>query len=59
MSFISDAQSYVPVKLCKIALSIHLFKLVGKLAPDCVTLKEEFDLGCVRIRLERSQCDFA
>ena len=28
MLFISDAQSYVPVELCKVAGSIHLFKLV-------------------------------
>ena len=30
MLIILDAQSYVPVKLCKVAESIHLFKLVGK-----------------------------
>ena len=28
MLFISDAQSYVPVRLCKVAGSIHLFKLI-------------------------------
>ena len=42
MLFISDAQSYVPVKLCKVAGSIHLFKLVGKLMPECVL---EHNLG--------------
>ena len=39
MLFISDAQSYVLIKLCKVAGSTHLFKLVGKLEPGCVTLK--------------------
>ena len=34
MLFVSDAQSYVPVKLCRVAGSTHLFKLVGKLMPE-------------------------
>ena len=38
MLFISDAQSFVLVKLCKIAGSIHLFKLMGKLTPGSITL---------------------
>ena len=42
MLFISDAQSYVPVKLCKVAGSIHLFKSVGKLTPHCVILKRNW-----------------
>ena len=39
MLFISDAQCYVPVKLCRVAGSICLFKLVGNLTPEHVTLK--------------------
>ena len=31
MLFISDVQSYVPIKLCKTADSIHLFKIKGAL----------------------------
>ena len=31
--FISDVQNYVPIKLCKIAGSIHLFKIRGTLKP--------------------------
>ena len=31
MLFISDVQYYVPVKLCKTAGSIHLFKITGKI----------------------------
>ena len=33
MLFISDAQNYVPIKLCKTAGSIHLFKIKGALNP--------------------------
>ena len=31
MIFISDVQNYVPIKLCKAAGSIHLFKIIGML----------------------------
>ena len=34
MLFISDIQNYVPIKLCKTAGSIHLFKIKGTLKPD-------------------------
>ena len=36
MLFISDAQYYVPVKLCRTAESIHLFKIKGILTPEHV-----------------------
>ena len=39
MLFISDAQYYVPIKLCRVVGIIHLFKLLGNLTPDHVTLK--------------------
>ena len=41
MPFISDAQYYVPVKLCRTSGSIHLFKITGKLIPDHVKLKRD------------------
>ena len=47
MIFISDVQYYVPIKLCKTAGSIHLFKIIAKLY-----------LGHSRNRLEGSQCNF-
>ena len=31
MIFISDVQNYVPIKLCKTAGSIHLYKFKGTL----------------------------
>ena len=39
MLFISVAQYYVPVKLCRTAGNIHLFKITGKLTPENVKLK--------------------
>ena len=39
MLFISDAQYYVPVKLCRMAGSIHLFKITGTLTPENVKLR--------------------
>ena len=39
MLFISDVQHYVPVKLCKTAGSIHLFKIADMLRPENVKLR--------------------
>ena len=36
--FILDIQYYVPIKLCKTAGSIHLFKITGMLKPENVKL---------------------
>ena len=42
MLFISDVQYYVPVKLCKTAGSIHLFKNTGKITMDKVKLNKYY-----------------
>ena len=42
MIFISDAQYYVPVKLCKTAGSIHLFKITGMLKPENIKLNQNY-----------------
>ena len=42
MLFISDIQYYVPVKLCKTAGSIHLFKITGKIMMDKVKLNKYY-----------------
>ena len=34
MLFILDAKYYVPIKLCRTAGSIHLFKITGTLTPE-------------------------
>ena len=41
MLFISDVH-YVPVKLCKTAGSIHLFKITGKITMDKVKLNKHY-----------------
>ena len=40
--FISNAHSYVPIKLCKVARSIHLFQIKGRLNPENVKLKKHW-----------------
>ena len=40
--FISNAHSYVPVKLCIMAGSIHLFWIKGRLTPENVKLKKNW-----------------
>ena len=42
MLFISDIQYYVPVKLCKTAGSIHLFKITGILMPYRVKINKHY-----------------
>ena len=61
MLFISDAQYYVPVKLCRAAGSIHLFKITRKLVPEHVILKRnilrdviEIDWKEVNVTLNRN-----
>ena len=38
--FISNTHSYVPIKLCKVAGSIHLFRIKARLSPENVILKK-------------------
>ena len=38
--FVSSTHSYVPIKLCRVAESIHLFKIRGRLNPDYVRLNK-------------------
>ena len=40
--FISDVQYYIPVKLCRTAGSIHLFKVTGRLTIDKVCLNKHY-----------------
>ena len=42
MLFISDIQYYMPVKLCRTAGSIHLFKLARRLMIDKVRLNKHY-----------------
>ena len=38
--FISNTHLYIPIKLCKVATSVHLFRLRGRLNPENVKLKK-------------------
>ena len=40
--FISNTHSYVPIKLCRVAGSIHLFRIRGRLNPENVKLKKNW-----------------
>ena len=42
MLFISDIQNYVPIKLCKTAGSIHLFKIKGALKTGNIKLNTNY-----------------
>ena len=42
MIFISDVQNYVPIKLCKTAGSIHLFKIIDMLKAKNVKLIKNY-----------------
>ena len=42
MIFISDVQYYVPIKLCKMAGSIHLFKITGTLNSENIKLNRNY-----------------
>ena len=42
MIFISDVQNYVPIKLCKTAGSIHLFKIIGMLKAKNIKLNKNY-----------------
>ena len=49
MIFISDVQYNVPIKLCKTAGSIHLFKITGILKPENVKLKQNYIWDIIEI----------
>ena len=42
MVFISDVQNYIPMKQCKTAGSIHLFKITGMLKAENIMLSKNY-----------------
>ena len=42
MIFISDAQNYIPIQLCKTAGSIHLFKITSMLKAENIRLNKNY-----------------
>ena len=62
--FISNTHSYVPLKLCRLARSIHLFRIRGRLNPENVKLKKnwiwdvlEIDWSNISIMLNDNEID--
>ena len=53
MLFFSDIKQYVPVKLCKTAGSIHLFRIFGLLTPDQIILERKLLCNVVKIDLNK------
>ena len=51
--FISDVQYYVPVKLCRTAGSIHLFKITGRLTIYKVRLNKHYVWDVLEIDLSK------
>ena len=62
--FISNTHSYVHIKLCRVARSIHLFRIRGRLNPECVKIKKnwiwdvlEIDWSDISITLNNNEID--
>ena len=62
--FVSNTHSYIHIKLCRVARSIHLFRIRGKLNSKIVKLKKnwiwdvlEVDLSNVSITLNENEVD--
>ena len=47
------SNTHIRIKLCRVAGSIHLFRIRGRLNSDNVKLEEKLDMGCFRNRLVR------
>ena len=58
MVFISDVQNYIPIKLCKTAGSIHLFKIKGMVKAENIKLNKNYIWDMLEGLLERSHSDF-
>ena len=62
--FISNTHSYLPIKLCRVARSIHLFRIRGRLNLESVKLKKnwiwdvlEIDWSNINITLNDNDID--
>ena len=62
--FISNTHSYVPIKLCRVVGSIHLFRIRGRLNPEYVKIKKnwiwdilEIDWSDISITLNDNEID--
>ena len=58
MIFISDVQYYVPIKLCKTAGSIHVFKITGTLNSENIKLNKNYIWDTLQIDWEEVNVTF-
>ena len=58
MLFIPDIQYYIPVKLCKAAGSIHLFKITGQVMMNKVKLNKHYIWDVLEIDLSEVKVTF-
>ena len=61
MVFIFNVQNYIPIKLCKTAGSIHLFKITGMLKAENIKLSKdtlEIDLKEVTVTFNENKINF-
>ena len=56
--FISDVQYYIPIKLCKTAGSIDLFKIIGMLKPENIKLNKKYIWDTLEIDWEEVTVTF-
>ena len=58
MLFISDVQSYIPIKLCKTSGSIHLFKVKGTLKTGDIKLNRNYLWDTLEINWDKITITF-
>ena len=58
MIFISDVQNYAPIKLCKAASSIHLFKIIGMLKAENIKLNKNYLWDTLKIECKEITVTF-
>ena len=58
MIFISDVENYIPIKLCKTAGSIHLFKITGTLKAENIKLIKKYLWDTLEIDLKEVTVTF-
>ena len=56
--FISDVQNYIPIKLCKISGSLHLFKITGTLTSEYIKLNRNYLWDTLEINWDKIKLAF-
>ena len=56
--FISDVQNYIPIKLCKTSVSIHLFEIKGTLKPGDIKINTNYLWNMLEINWSKIMLTF-